>query len=146
VRRLRWIKDQAYKQSISRDGSTIKRNGRAFEYVDADGVVTNRTITMWEKRGAYIVGYDKSRKAERTFRQDRISEWVSADPRGEPRLRTGRPYHHPPGPHLGHNSHTSAAYSGASSGRKRAFCDWALPSAISLLAYRLVHFQGVAYD
>lgn len=75
--RLRWIKDKAYKQSISRDGFDDKGKWARFEYVDADGEVTNRTITMWEKRGAYIVGYDKSRKAERTFRQDRISEWVS---------------------------------------------------------------------
>lgn len=47
-----------------------------FEYVDADGQISNRSVTMWEKRGRYIVGYDRSRKDERTFRQDRISKWI----------------------------------------------------------------------
>jgi hypothetical protein len=75
--RLKWIDDQQYKASISRDGFGEKGKWARFEYVDNDGVVTERSITMWEKRGAYIVGYDRSRKAERTFRQDRISDWTS---------------------------------------------------------------------
>jgi predicted DNA-binding transcriptional regulator YafY len=48
-----------------------------FDYVDADGKATHRQIVNWEKRGAYIVGYDRSRDAERTFRQDRIEGWVA---------------------------------------------------------------------
>jgi hypothetical protein len=73
----RWIKDQAYKTSISRDGFGERGKWASFEYVGADGVITKRTVAMWEKRGAYIVGYDRTRKEERTFRQDRISDWVS---------------------------------------------------------------------
>lgn len=75
--RLKWIDDQQYKASITRDGFAERGKWARFEYVDNDGVMSNRSITMWEKRGGYIVGYDRSRKAERTFRQDRISDWKS---------------------------------------------------------------------
>jgi hypothetical protein len=73
--RLKWIDDQKYKQSISRDGFADSGRWARFEYVDNDGVVTRREIVNWETRGAYIVGFDRSKKAERTFRQDRISDW-----------------------------------------------------------------------
>ncbi|WP_408586566.1 hypothetical protein [Novosphingobium sp.] len=74
--RLKWIADQEYKASISREGFPEQGKWARFEYTDADGEVSKRTIAMWQKRGAYIVGFDRSRKAERTFRQDRISDWV----------------------------------------------------------------------
>jgi hypothetical protein len=46
-----------------------------FEYVDADGVVTKRSIRQWSKRGAYIEGFCMDRREGRTFRQDRISNF-----------------------------------------------------------------------
>lgn len=48
-----------------------------FEYVDGDGVVTNRHIRQWSKRGAYIEGFCMQRREGRLFRQDRINGWVS---------------------------------------------------------------------
>lgn len=48
-----------------------------FEYVDADGVITNREIRHWSKRGAYIEGFCMLRRESRNFRQDRINHWVS---------------------------------------------------------------------
>ena len=47
-----------------------------FEYYDADGVITKRHIRQWSKRGAYIEGFCMERREGRTFRQDRISDWV----------------------------------------------------------------------
>lgn len=69
--RQRWIADL--------DRGDIEPAGRwaRFEYVDRDGVITNREIATWEKRGAYVVGFDRERRGERTFRQDRISAWTS---------------------------------------------------------------------
>lgn len=72
-----WAESRRYKDSISREGFADNGKWARFEYIDHHGATTKRTITRWEKRGAYIVGYDKSRGAERTFRQDRINAWVS---------------------------------------------------------------------
>jgi hypothetical protein len=46
-----------------------------FDYIDNDGNPSLRKVTMWESRGRYVVGYDKDRKEERTFRKARISNW-----------------------------------------------------------------------
>lgn len=47
-----------------------------IEYADADGVVTNRRVTIWEASfdgsALYIRGFCHARGAERTFRADRI--------------------------------------------------------------------------
>lgn len=74
--RREWIDKQRYTASISRPDLPDSGKWARFEYVDNDGVMTKRTIAMWERRGGYIVGYDRAKKAERTFRQDRISSWV----------------------------------------------------------------------
>ncbi len=74
--RLQWLDRQDWNDSISRADIPAKGKWARFDYVDTDGVATKRSITMWEKRGAYIVGYDRSRKDERTFRQDRINDWL----------------------------------------------------------------------
>lgn len=66
---------RAYTESISRPDFPDRGRWARFEYTDNDGVVTKRNIAMWERRGGYIVGFDRSKNAERTFRQDRISEW-----------------------------------------------------------------------
>lgn len=66
---------RAYTESISRPDFADRGKWARFEYTDSDGVVTKRNIAMWERRGGYIVGFDRSKNAERTFRQDRISEW-----------------------------------------------------------------------
>lgn len=75
--RLGWIDDRTYKQGIEASGFESHGKWARFEYIDADGTSTKRSITMWERRGPYIVGYDRDRKAERTFRQDRIEGWIS---------------------------------------------------------------------
>ncbi|MXO73548.1 WYL domain-containing protein [Alteraurantiacibacter buctensis] len=46
-----------------------------FTYFDQDGVVTSREVTNWEVRGRYLVGFDREKRAERTFRHDRIEDW-----------------------------------------------------------------------
>ncbi|MCJ1959630.1 WYL domain-containing protein [Novosphingobium mangrovi (ex Hu et al. 2023)] len=75
--RLDWIENQRRKGDVEPDDAFPTQGKWArFEYAGHDGEVSKRTITMWEKRGIYIVGYDRSRNEERTFRQDRISEWV----------------------------------------------------------------------
>lgn len=74
---LNRIDDREYKQRIAVDGFAERGKWARFEYVDADGVITTRSISNWERRGPYIAGFDRSKKSERTFRQDRISEWVS---------------------------------------------------------------------
>lgn len=75
--RLRWIEDREYKDQFKREGFAESGKWARFEYVDQHGEITDRSITNWEQRGAYIVGWDRDRKAERTFRQDRIGNWVA---------------------------------------------------------------------
>lgn len=69
---------QSYAQRLelySDDSIPDRGKWARFEYEDHNGSSSSRDITMWEKRGIYIVGYDRAQKAERTFRQDRISNW-----------------------------------------------------------------------
>lgn len=73
--RKRWVDDKIYKESISVDGFPDSGTWARFSYIDSEGNVSSRDISNWERRGPYIVGFDRSRQAERTFRQDRISEW-----------------------------------------------------------------------
>lgn len=47
----------------------------SFTYVDADGVITDRTIVNWRSEGAYIRGICVQRQQSRTFRKDRIEDW-----------------------------------------------------------------------
>jgi hypothetical protein len=75
--RLQWVKDHEYKNQFKRDGFAESGKWARFDYVDKDGEISKRNIANWEQRGAYIVGWDRAKKAERTFRQDRISDWVS---------------------------------------------------------------------
>lgn len=48
-----------------------------FVYVDADGVVTTRKVKRWSSDDKYIEGQCQTRKEHRTFRLDRIEEWIS---------------------------------------------------------------------
>lgn len=48
-----------------------------FTYTNAEGDASDREIVNWQSRGAYVVGYDRSRGAERTFRKSRIEAWLS---------------------------------------------------------------------
>lgn len=68
-----WLPRREWIASI--DNPAIPAGGKwaRFEYVDADGVVTQRHIRQWSKRGAYIEGFCMDRRDNRTFRQDRIS-------------------------------------------------------------------------
>lgn len=50
-----------------------------FEYVDADGVVTDRRVRNWRSSGPYVYAYCLDRRGNRTFRKDRISEWIATD-------------------------------------------------------------------
>lgn len=49
----------------------------SFTYVDADGVVTDRTIVNWRSEGPYIRGTCVQRRQSRTFRKDRIEDWYT---------------------------------------------------------------------
>lgn len=73
--RLEWVNEKL----ISHQDTYGQKSGKwaRFEYVDADGVCTRRNIANWTDTGRYVIGYDRSAKAERTFRVDRISDWVS---------------------------------------------------------------------
>lgn len=73
--RAEWIEKKRWSAEI--DVTDIADSGKwaRFSYCDADGAETQREIANWEKRGAYIVGYDRQKKGERTFRQDRIGAW-----------------------------------------------------------------------
>lgn len=75
--RMRWLSGERLRLKNSRTDFEPAGKWARFEYVDADGVITNRHIVNWERRGAYIVGHDKDRREERTFRQDRISDWLA---------------------------------------------------------------------
>ncbi|WP_157099055.1 hypothetical protein [Novosphingobium rosa] len=72
-----WLSRDAWVTSI--DDPSIQNAGTwaKFEYVDADGVITDRHIRQWSKRGAYIEGFCMEKRASRLFRQDRISNWIS---------------------------------------------------------------------
>ncbi|OJW73039.1 MAG: hypothetical protein BGO57_13255 [Sphingomonadales bacterium 63-6] len=72
-----WKGRQEHNAQFARDGFETAGKWARFDYVDDKGNAGRREITMWERRGSYIVGYDKARKAERTFRQDRIDNWVA---------------------------------------------------------------------
>lgn len=73
--RLEWIEKQRWTEATK--SADIAQSGKwaTFSYVDSEGVSSKRTIANWSNRGAYVVGYDRAKKAERTFRQDRISDW-----------------------------------------------------------------------
>lgn len=47
-----------------------------FEYADADGVITIRTIRNWTDDGIYLRGWCVDRRATRTFRVDRVIGWL----------------------------------------------------------------------
>lgn len=47
-----------------------------FEYVDSDGVITVRTIRNWSNDGVYLRGWCEDRRATRTFRVDRVIDWL----------------------------------------------------------------------
>lgn len=46
-----------------------------FEYVDANGEVTDRVIRNWTIDGNHLVGYCTLRRASRRFRLDRVTKW-----------------------------------------------------------------------
>lgn len=48
-----------------------------FVYTDSHGQRSSREIVNWESRGAYIVGFDRAKQGERTFRKGQIEEWVA---------------------------------------------------------------------
>ena len=75
--RLRWLDDREYKQSLEVAGFPESGTWARFSYVSQDGQASARDISNWERRGPYIVGYDRQRTGERTFRQDRITDWKS---------------------------------------------------------------------
>lgn len=77
--RLDWVEKRLRDQDLHASRPGISGSGRwaRFEYADADGVVTNRDVVNWEVAGRYVRAYDRKRKDERTFRIDRISDWVA---------------------------------------------------------------------
>lgn len=75
--RRRWVRDRQYQDQFQRGGFGESGKWARFDYIDANGASSKREIVMWQSRGPYIVGLDKSRGEERNFRQDRISNWAS---------------------------------------------------------------------
>lgn len=58
-------------------GGPPHNRGKAahFEYVDADGEVTDREVVNWVIDGRYLHGFCTLRRATRQFRLDRITDW-----------------------------------------------------------------------
>lgn len=75
--RLEWIEKKAWSARASRADIADSGKWARFDYVDAKGNASKRVISMWEKRGAYVAGFDRSRGEERSFRQDRIENWTA---------------------------------------------------------------------
>lgn len=62
------------------DVGTPLQNGPAgsrlkFEYVNANGEITDRSLTNWIEYVSHVRGYCSKREAVRTFRKDRVLEW-----------------------------------------------------------------------
>lgn len=76
--RLDWAKKRSADRSLQATQPEISGNGKwaRFEYVDNEGAVTKREVVNWEVSGRYVRGFCKMRKEERSFRIDRISEWI----------------------------------------------------------------------
>lgn len=70
-----WLPRDDWNASIDNPAIANFGTWARFEYVDGDGVVTERSIRQWSKRGAYIEGFCMARREGRLFRQDRISDW-----------------------------------------------------------------------
>lgn len=69
--RLKWAKKKNWiSNNVESHFLDIPANGNwmRFDYTDLDGKKSNRNITMWQKRGIAVVGYDKKAGGERTFR------------------------------------------------------------------------------
>lgn len=75
--RLEWAESKLLETPTSDDGIAPSGKWARFEYIDRDGVVTAREITRWHRTDSHVVGYDRNRRAERTFRRDCISEWAA---------------------------------------------------------------------
>lgn len=58
-----------------RSRSSVHKQPLSFEYADADGVVSDRTIINWTEDETYIEGLCLSAHANRTFRKDRVLRW-----------------------------------------------------------------------
>jgi len=48
-----------------------------FEYSDVNGVVTDRSVTDWTEFRHHIRGYCLTACGDRTFRKDRVVDWVA---------------------------------------------------------------------
>lgn len=51
----------------------------AFIYVDEHGEVTERTVCDWVEDDTYIHGHCLSKGDTRTFRKDRIEQWLKGE-------------------------------------------------------------------
>lgn len=63
---------------------SILRSGRRgeilkFEYADLYGEVTIRSVTTWTEYEEYFSGHCSLRKAERSFRKDRVIAWMEGE-------------------------------------------------------------------
>jgi NAD-dependent DNA ligase len=68
----------------------------AFIYRDSRGQITARTVRDWSDTGEYIQGECSMRNGLRTFRTDRVLEFLGPDADPEVRLQFYRSTHPPP--------------------------------------------------
>lgn len=73
--RLEWVEDKIAAKRDHPDWLGQSGKWARFDYVDESGAEGRREIVNWTVRGRYVVGYDRRAKAEKTFRQARISNW-----------------------------------------------------------------------
>lgn len=69
-----------------------------FVYVNAKGEVSERRLTSVTEKADLIQGYCTTTEALKTFRRDRILEWLEPGDNAEERLEHYR--NHPPAPEL----------------------------------------------
>jgi len=73
--RLQWVTEKI-SDAESRP-EWLEKSGKwaRFSYTDDSANESRREIVNWKAKERYVIGYDRKQKAERTFRQDRISDW-----------------------------------------------------------------------
>lgn len=76
---IRWRLDWVNEKLASGMEVVRQQQGKwaRFDYVDSDGSASKRNIANWTDTGRYVIGFDRAAKEERTFRRDRISNWIS---------------------------------------------------------------------
>jgi hypothetical protein len=64
------------RESVRRSRPATNRGRLHFVYEDAEGNQSIRTVTRWREEDEYVIGWCQDAHDERTFRKDRVLEWI----------------------------------------------------------------------